>query len=107
MTICKDPHTPLNSRQYVLILLVLTGLFGFRVIAQLVQFFYPADFFPPYAVWHSGVLPYGWLVGVQGVILMVCLRIVFCVKRGTIVPSGRKGTFLITLGIIYLLVMCI
>ena len=94
------------SRQYAFVLLMLTGLFGFRVLAQLVQFWHPVDFLPPYSVWHSGALPYGWLVAVQGVILAACLRIVLGVFKGTLAHSRQKGKILLALGSIYLLGMC-
>ncbi len=96
----------MTSRQYAFVLLMLTGLFGFRVVAQLVQAWHPMDFLPPYTVWHSGALPYGLLVGIQGVILFFCLRIVWGINTGTIAPSRRKGKILVMLGIIYLLGMC-
>ncbi len=95
------------ARQYASVLLVLTGLFAFRVIAQLVQFVYPVNFLPPYAVWHSGALLYVELVAVQGLILLICVRIVWNVKNRTIIPSRRQGIILFTLGIIYLVSMCI
>jgi hypothetical protein len=97
----------ITSRQYACALLILNGLFGFRVLAQLVQAWHPVDFLPPYSVWHSGALPYGLLVGVQGVILATCLRIVWRVFTGAITPSMKKGKILFALGIIYLLGMCV
>lgn len=103
-------HTGLDcqitSRQYAFLLLMLIGLFGFRVVAQLVQVWYPVDFLPPYSVWHSGALPYSLLVGVQGVILAVCLKIIWGMFRGMIVPSRQKGKILFALGTIYLVAMC-
>ncbi len=93
-------------RQYALVLMVLTGLFAFRVLAQLVQFVNPVDFLPPYSIWHSGALPYGWLLGAQVVILVMCIRIVWGVKNGTILPVERKGKILFILGTVYLLSMC-
>ena len=96
----------MTSRQYAFVLLMLTGLFGFRVVAQMVQVWHPIDFLPPYSVWHSGALPYGLLVGVQGVILAACLRIVWGIFKGTIAPSRQKGKILFALGSIYLLGMC-
>ena len=95
------------SRAYAGVLLFLAGLFAFRVFAQLIQFAYPVEFLPPYSAWHSGALPYGWLVGAQGVILGLCLRIVWKLNKGTIFPTERKGKILLTLGIIYLLGMWI
>jgi len=96
----------ITSRQYAFVLLMLTGLFGFRVLAQLVQFWHPVDFLPPYSVWHSGALPYGWLVAAQVVILATCLRVVWGIFKGTIDPSTQKGKILLALGSIYLLGMC-
>jgi hypothetical protein len=95
-----------SARRYALVLWVLTVLFCFRVVAQLVQVWYPVEFLPAFDRWHSGTLPYGWLVGVQGVILAACLRIVWGVFTGTIAPSRQKGKVLFTLGTIYLLGMC-
>ena len=95
----------MTSRQYAFVLLMLTGLFGFRVLAQIVQVWYPVDFLPPYSAWHSGALPYSWLVGVQGVILVICLRIVWGIFNGTITSSRKKGRILFVLGIIYIFTM--
>jgi len=94
------------ARRYTLALLVLTGLFAFRVVAQLIQVWYPVEFLPAFERWHSGALPYGLLVGVQGVILVACLRVVWRIFKGTIAPSTKKGKILFALGIIYLLGMC-
>ena len=96
----------MKPRQYAFVLLILSSLFAFRVLAQLVQAWHPVDFLPPYSVWHSGALPYGLLVGVQGVILAACLRIVWGIFKGRLVPSVQKGKILLALGIIYLLGMC-
>jgi len=95
-----------DSKRYALALLVLTGLFAFRVVAQLIQVWYPVEYLPTFDRWHSGALPYGLLVGVQGVILAACLRIVWRVFKRTIAPSTQKGKILFALGIIYLLGMC-
>lgn len=95
-----------NSKRYAYALFVLTVLFTFRVVAQLVQAWHHVEFLPPFEAWHSGALPYEWLVGVQGVILAVCLRIVGRVFKGTIAPSRSKGKILFTLGSIYLITMC-
>jgi hypothetical protein len=93
------------ARRYTLALLVLIGLFAFRVVAQLIQAWYPVEFLPAFERWHSGVLPYGLLVGVQGVILVACLRIVWGIFKRTISPSRKKWKILFALGIIYLLGM--
>ncbi len=94
-----------NVHQYALTLLILAGLFAFRVSAQLIQFVYPMPFLPSYEAWHSGALPYGVLLMTQGVILALCLRIVWGVFKGTIVVSRQKGKSLLRVGIIYLVLM--
>ena len=95
-----------SARRYALVLWILTVLFCFRVVAQLVQVWYPVEFLPAFDRWHSGALPYVLLVGVQGVILAACVRIVWGVFKGTIAPSTQKGKVLFALGTIYLLGMC-
>ncbi len=96
-----------NVHQYVLILLILSNLLASRVLAQLMEFVYPVSFLPSYAAWHSGASPYGVLLLAQGVILAVCLRVVWSVFQGTVVASRQKGNILLALGLIYLVSMCI
>ncbi len=96
-----------SSRHYAFVLFVLTCLFAFRVIAQLLQGWSPVSFLPPYEAWHSGALPYSLLVSVQGAILIVCLRIVWGLWKGSLTPSKQKGTILFGLGSLYLLAMCV
>ena len=91
--------------RYAFVLLILSGLFAFRVTAQLIQFVYPVSFLPSYAAWHSGALPYGVLLLAQDVILAVCLRVVWSVFQGTVIASRQKGNILLGLGAIYLLSM--
>ncbi len=107
MEIGVDQDSKKLLRKYASILLILTGLFAFRVIAQLVQYMSPVNFLPPYEIWHSGALPYGWLVVTQGVILVLCLRIAWNVNNGAIMPSAHKGKILLWLGIVYLVIMCV
>ena len=92
-------------RLYVVLLTLLTTLFAFRVVAQLIQFVNPVDFLPPYSIWHSGILPYKWLLGTQIVILGMCFRIVWGIKNGTILSRKPKGKILFILGMGYLLSM--
>jgi len=96
-----------TATRYALALGLLAGLFGFRVVVQMVQVWFPVEFLPAFERWHSGALPYGWLVGAQGVILVVCLRIVWAVKNGTMAPLERQGKILFALGMVYLITMCV
>ncbi len=95
------------ARPYARGLWLLTVLFGFRVVAQLVQAWQPVEFLPSFEAWHSGTLPYGWLMGTQFLILAMCLRIVWRLVHGTVVPSSRRGHLLLVFGSIYFGGMCI
>jgi hypothetical protein len=79
----------------------LTALFAFRVVAQVIQAWHPIAFLPAFDRWHSGTFPYAWLVGLQILILALCVRIVWQLLHNRVMPSLRKGHVLITLGIIY------
>lgn len=100
-----DQSTGSLSRRYALVLLILAGLFACRVVAQLVQFWHPLEFFPPFEAWHSGALPYRWLVGTQVVILAVCVRIVWRLFQDRVLSSPGKGRLLWVLGCTYFCVM--
>jgi hypothetical protein len=88
-----------------LILLVLSGLFVFRVVAQLIQAWHPVAFLPSFEVWQSGALPYPILLMFQVAILWVCLRIVWRMFKGVVMPVPKKGRILLYLGGLYLVVM--
>ena len=96
-----------SARRYALVLWILTVLFCFRVVAQLVQVWYPVEFLPAFDRWHSGALPYHWLVATQGMILGMCLLIVWHLFNNRVIPSPKKGRVLVTLGLIYFGGMCI
>ncbi|MGD9852373.1 MAG: hypothetical protein AB7T38_14010 [Nitrospirales bacterium] len=94
-------------RQYASILLILTCLFVFRVMAQLIQARHPVPFLPSFDAWQSGALPYPFLVATQVMILVVCLRIVGKMFREVVVPVQKKGKILWYLGGIYFVAMSI
>ncbi|MDR4494846.1 MAG: hypothetical protein AB7P17_11605 [Nitrospirales bacterium] len=94
-------------RQYAWILLILTCFFMFRVMAQLIQVWHPVAFLPSFDIWQSGALPYPLLVATQIVILVVCLRIVWRMFRGVVVPIHKKGKKLWSLGGVYFVTMSI
>ncbi len=79
-----DQSTRCLARRNALALLILTVIFAFRVVAQLVQAWHPLRFLPPFEAWHSGALPYSWLVGTQVVIMAMCLRIVWKLLNNTL-----------------------
>ena len=102
-----DQSTGSLPRRYALVLLLLAGLFAFRVVAQLVQVWYLLEFLPPFETWHSGAVPYCWLVGTQVVILAMCIRIVWQLFHNQVISSPEKGRLLCLLGCIYFSVMSI
>lgn len=104
---CAFGSKGLAVRQYAWILLVLTGLFLFRVVAQLIQIRYPVPFLPSFDVWQSGAVPYPLLVGSQVVIIVLCLRIVWRIFRGAVIPIRKKGSILWYLGVAYFVIMSV
>ncbi len=102
-----DQFTRSLARRNALALLILTVIFAFRVVTQLIQAWHPIRFLPPFEVWHSGALPYSWLVGTQVVIMAMCLLIVWKLFNNTVIPSLRKGRLLLVFGSIYFGGMCI
>lgn len=92
-------------RQYAWILLILSSLFVFRVMAQLTQAWHPVPFLPSFEVWQSGALPYPLLLSAQMVILVFCIRIVWRMFRKAVVPVQKKGKMLWYLGGMYFVTM--
>lgn len=87
--------------------MLLTCLFLFRVIAQLIQVRHPVPFLPSFEVWQSGAVPYPLLVAAQLVLLGLCLRIVGRMFRGAVVPVPKTGKVLWYLGGVYFVTMSI
>ena len=96
-----------QSIVYGTALLVLLLVFCARVLAQLIQALFPVRFLPPFESWQSGALPYPIVVLFQILIVLICLRVAWRVFSGTIVPSAKKGRFLMLLGWIYLIGMSV
>lgn len=78
-------HPLLESSRLVAWLWLLTALFAFRVLAQLIQFLAPAPLLPPFAAWHGGALNYEQLLAAQFVILALMIRVTLrcSTSRGT------------------------
>lgn len=93
------------SQPYGWLLLGLWLLFLCRVVAQLVQSVSPVAVLPSFETWQSGLLPYPLLVAFQLLILIACARAVGSVLSGTVVPSGKKGRWFLTLGWVYFIAM--
>lgn len=71
-------------------LLVLFGLFVFRVLAQLVQSVTPVPLLPPFGAGHGAVMPYPLLVVLQVVIVVALAIILWRVRADAIVPRRWK-----------------
>lgn len=85
-------------RLYANILWLLCGLFVFRVIAQLIVYFFEVPFLPSYSHWHSASIPYELLVFSQCVIIVIFIRIALSFTFERVVPRYRVGLGLLTLG---------
>lgn len=96
--ITSRPHRALAAGLYVL-----SGLFLFRVMAQLAQSWTELHFLPPFDAWHSGTLSYRTLFSVQ--ILIVVAMIAGQVKRRALKKNVWLGKFLARLGVLYFATM--
>ena len=92
-------------KKYVAWLAGLLLLFGFRVVAQLVQKFYSLGFLPPFDAWQSGVLPYPILVAFQVIIILICTNFVVRFARGKATRNPIVGVIYMVLGSMYFSVM--
>ena len=90
-----------NLKSYAFWLWALLGLFCFRVISQLVQAKFDVPFLPAFDAWHSGTLPYQYLVLAQVLIIVVCGRICLQFTSGKVVAKKRVGILLFGLGVLY------
>jgi hypothetical protein len=91
----------MGTKRQVPFLFILWALFVFRVVAQLIQRFYPVAFLPSFSRWQSGLLPYPLLVFFQIVIASGLFWVALRQARGTSEPSLKKGKILIGLGTLY------
>ena len=82
-------------------LLVLFGLFLFRVLAQLIQAVQPVSFLPPFEAWHGAVLPYPLLVVSQVAIGLTLAIFLLRVRKDAIDPRRWKYQLCFALGGIY------
>jgi hypothetical protein len=95
----------MRTKRFSTGLWLLLGLFALRVVAQPVQLWLHADWLPAFDTWHSGALPYGLLLFLQLVILVVQVRIAALVGAGRVTPSRRAARWWLGAGAIYLAAM--
>ena len=84
---------------------LLTGLFGFRVLAQLLVANVDVAFLPSFERWHSATMPYAMLLLIQVVILAVMGRTNTRYATQGLKTRPRLGRGLLVFGVIYLLGM--
>lgn len=88
-----------------LALAALLALFAGRVAAQLIQRYWPTDALPDFAAWHSGLLPYEFLLISQLLIVAAFAVITVRVASGRVQPRSTVATVLLSMGAIYFAVM--
>lgn len=82
---------------YALVMSLLVFLFFLRVLGQVLVAFFDVAFLPPMEAWYSGVIPYPVLLPVQGVILILLIKVCTDFSRGSgffVIPRRAMGAFL-------------
>jgi len=92
---------------YGLFTSILLLIFVARVLVQFIQAIYPLDIFPSFESWHSGTLPYQFLLLSQVFIIIICIIILRNFLQNRIIPKRTKGIIYLALGGIYFLFMAI
>ena len=95
----------MKSKPYRFVLWILLFLFCFRVFSQLLQYFIPVSFLPPFEAWHSGTLSYPALVFFQFVIIFFYLRICIRMSAEKLQANKVVGKRLLVLGGAYAFIM--
>jgi len=88
--------------RHVVVMALLTGLFGLRVAGQAVQFWMPQTFLPAFASFQGSALPYSTLLLIQLLILGLMLRTCLRIGGGISVPDRRLGRGLAWFGGLYM-----
>ena len=97
----------MTSRKYSIWLWLLLGLFCFRVLAQFIQWHGEVPFLPPFAAWHSALVPYGLLLSVQFCIIACLGKVAFDFSTGRVIASRRAAGIWLILGTAYMSIMII
>ena len=95
---CRDARIP-----YRVLLAVLTALFAFRIIMQLLVAKWPNSWLPPFEAWHSEAMPYSVLLSMQFIILaLMTLGALLMPRLGA---NQKASRILAVMGWIYLVLM--
>ena len=101
-----EASKPAKGRRFHLpLMLILTGLFVLRVLAQLVQAVQEVPVIPPFDAWQGSGLPYPILLGSQVLIIAVITVVLWRIRTNAFSPSPWKYWTCFTLGGIYFAVM--
>lgn len=95
-------------RRIAPLLWLLLSFFVLRVLGQLAVVLGIADFLPPMEEWYSGLLPYGFLLPAQILIIVVLAKVCLDLTRGRgffAKPRRRLANGLLVFGFVYLAVM--
>ena len=93
------------GRRYLPWMLLLAGLFGLRVAAQLAQAAYEVPFLPPFDDWQGSVIPYPALLATQAGILVAMAVVIARVSTDAIAPRPWKRQACFAIGSAYFSVM--
>jgi hypothetical protein len=93
------------SQPYTKWLWLCTGLFAFRVVAQLAALLFKPNFLPAFESWHGDVLPYSLLLATQVLILIWLAWTAWQFSQSNVYPRRRLGMVIIILASLYFLVM--
>ena len=92
---------------YGLFTSILLLIFSARVLLQFIQAIYPLAILPSFESWHSGALPYKFLLLTQVCIIIICIIIIRNFLQNKIIAKRKKGMIYLALGGIYFTFMAI
>jgi hypothetical protein len=91
-----------------MVLWTLLGLFGLRVLGQVLVAFLGVNWLPPMPEWYSGLLPYPLLLPAQIILIALLAKVCLDFSRGRgffVVPRQEFGRYVLWFGYLYLGVM--
>lgn len=91
----------MNKSTSVFVLLTLLMLFCFRVSAQLIQWVHSVPWLPDFESWHSGALPYVWLLVSQGLIVIAFVVVIIRIQLNRYDYYGMRVKLLLAIGWVY------
>lgn len=94
-----------KPKSFLPYLIILLGLFVFRVLAQLLQYKFNLSFLPPFQSWDSGTLPYGILIALQLTVVFVLSKTIYKIALHKVKPNLKTVYIFVTLGTLYFAIM--